>query len=46
MNREAGYILQTKPVHVNGGGFAVGLGSLDSPNLVPETDFIKAVCKV
>ena len=46
MNKEAGYILRTKPVHVNEGGLAVGLGSLDSPNLVPENDFIKAVCKV
>ena len=44
MNKEAGYILRTKPVHVNEGGLAVGLGSLDSPNLVPENDFIKAVC--
>ena len=44
MNKEGGYILQTKPVHVNEGGLAVGLGSLDSPKLVSESDFIKAVC--
>ena len=46
MNKEGGYILRSKPVHVNEGGLAVGLGSLDSPNLVSETDFIKAMRKV
>ena len=46
MNKEGGYILRTKPVHVYEGGLAVGLGSLDSPNLVSETDFIKTVCKL
>ena len=46
MNQEGGYILRTKPAHVNEGGCAMGAGSLDSPNLVSETDFIKAVSKV
>ena len=45
MNQEGGYILRTKPVNVNEGGVAMGAGSLDSPNLIPGTDFIKAVCK-
>ena len=46
MNKEGGYILRTKPVHVNEGGVAMGAGSLDSPNLISGTDFIRIVCKV
>ena len=44
MNKEGGYILRTKPVHVNEGGVAMGAGSLDSPSLISGSDFIRTVC--
>lgn len=44
LNQEGGYILRTKPVNVNEGGVAAGAGSLDSPILIPDADFIKDVC--
>ena len=44
MNQEGGHILRTKPVHVNEGGVAMGVGSLDSPTLIEGNDFIKTVC--
>ena len=33
-NRQTGWILRTKPSHVDEGGIEAGLGALDSPYLV------------
>lgn len=43
LNEEGGYILRTKPANVDEGGVALGAGSLDSPNLLADTEFTKTL---
>lgn len=43
LNSSGGHILRTKTVTTDEGGVAMGAGSLDSPNLVPSSEFLKLI---
>ena len=41
MNKAGGYLLRSKPSHLNEGGVCGGGGCVDSPDLVPDEELVR-----